>query len=108
MKTLMGGINKIYRMVVALFATAIFSIIFIMCMISTCYITSEEYEITFFCKNNIFVNVAFLVICAGILVALKQKGIFILFQEKLNDDKAFKKVKLLLLTIILCLVLIVK
>ena len=101
MDGLASGVNKIYRMVVVLFATAIFSTIFVMCMISTCYITSEEYEITFFCKKNIFVNVAFLVICAGILVALKKKGIFTLFQEKLNDDKAFKKVKLLLLTIIL-------
>ena len=52
--------RKIYRMVVVIFATAIFSTIFIMCMISTCYITSEEYEITFFCKSNIFINVAFL------------------------------------------------
>ena len=95
--------RKIYRMVVVIFATAIFSTIFIMCMISTCYITSEEYEITFFCKNNILVNIAFLIVSTCILVLMKVKGIFSNLQEKLNDDSLFKKAKFTLLLIILCL-----
>ena len=103
MKGLAIGVSKIYRMVVALFATAIFSTIFIMCMISTCYITSEEYEITFFCKNNIFSNVAFLIILISIIVALKERGVFSIIQEKLNDDKVLKKAKLFFLSLILCL-----
>ena len=103
MKTLMGGINKIYRMVVVLFATAIFSIILLMSIMSTCYITSEEYEITFFCKDRIIVNITFILLSACIFLILKEKGIFDILQEKLTDDKRFKKIKVCLLTIILCL-----
>lgn len=103
MKTLMGGINKIYRMVVVLFATAIFSTIFIMCMISTCYITSEEYEVTFFCQDNIVVNVVFLIVSICILVVLNAKGLCVFLQEKLNDDKVFQKAKFGFLLILLSL-----
>lgn len=103
MKTLMGGINKIYRMVVVLFATAIFSIILFMSLMSTCYITSEENEITFFCKDNIIVNIMFILISTCIFLLLEGKGIFGILHEKLTDDKRFKKIKVCLLTIILCL-----
>lgn len=106
MEGIASGVRKIYRMVVVLFATTIFSTIFVMCMISTCYITSEEYEVTFFCNDNIFVNIAFLIIGVVILVALKMRGVFSIFREKLNDDKGFQKAKLVLLSIILCLGLI--
>lgn len=52
------------------------------------------------------VNVAFLVVSTSILVAMKAKGLFSNFQEKLNDDSLFKKAKFTLLLIILCLGLI--
>ncbi len=46
------GLNSIYRNAVVLFATAIFAVLVIMSTISTCFITSFEDEITYFCKNN--------------------------------------------------------
>ncbi|SFI32241.1 hypothetical protein SAMN04487830_14211 [Pseudobutyrivibrio sp. OR37] len=103
MGVLLRGIVNVYRMVVVLFATAIFSIISIMGMISTCYITSEAYEVTFFCKDNVVINVVFLIVCVSILLALNERGIFNIIEEKLNDDKIFKKAKLFFLSIILCL-----
>ncbi len=66
------GLNTIYRNAVVLFAAAIFAVLVIMSTMSTCFITSLEDEITYFCKDNVATNILFLIIFFALLVWLKK------------------------------------
>jgi len=96
MHTFNSTIEKFYNIVVACIATAIFSILLIMSFMSTCYLTSEEYEITFYCKDNYFVNTLFLVCSIFILWVLKRMKVWSLLSGWLVLDSNFKRIKALL------------
>ena len=52
-------LRAVYKVVVGVFAAAIFSILIVMSFISTCWISSDNMEFTFFCKDNFVANIVF-------------------------------------------------
>nr|MCR4674808.1 hypothetical protein [Lachnospiraceae bacterium] len=97
------GLNTIYRNAVVLFATAIFAVLVIMSIMSTCFITSLEDEITYFCKDNVATNILLLIIFFALLVWLKKWGVWEKVKGKLDDDKTYKRIKWTLLLVVFAL-----
>ncbi len=92
-------IGNIYRIAVELFSTAIFSLLILLSVVSTCYIASDSNEVTYFCRNNFLINFIFL-LCIIIVIVLYKR----LFKERLEillkDDAKFNRVRYILLGII--------
>ena len=86
-------LRAVYKVVVGVFAAAIFSILIVMSFISTCWISSDNMEFTFFCKDNFIANIVFLIILTGILFSLYRKDVFEKLAQRLEDDKFFLKLK---------------
>ena len=95
------GIKAVYRMTISLVAAATLSILFIMSLISTCYLTSEEYEITFFCKDNYLLNIMLLIGSVTLLLFLKKLKLWRKFSGWLVVDSNFLRIKTILLGLLL-------
>ncbi len=79
------------------------SALFIICMISTCYITSDILEITLFCKDNVAANILFVVGSLVLLVGLSRQEKVRGLCATLIEEENFNKVKKLLLAAIFIL-----
>ncbi len=91
--------SNIYRIAVGFFSTAIFALLILLSVVSTCYIASDSNEVTYFCRNNFLNNFIFLIGIICVVVLYKR-----LFKEKLDvfleDDTKFNRVRFILLGII--------
>ncbi len=83
-----------------LFGTLEMSVLWAMSIFFICLISSDEKELTFFCKDNFIVNILFIVVIIAILFFLKKKSVIGAFCQKLEDDNCFKKIKSTMLWII--------
>ena len=95
-----NGLVASYRFMLLLFGVLEIALLWTMSMFFICYISSDVNEVTFFCKDHIFINILFIGIAIVILFLLKKKGLIQLLMDKLDDDSFYKKVKTYMLRII--------
>lgn len=88
-----NDIIKIYSLILLLFSAGALSIIWVMSMCFTCFIGGDEYEITYFCKDNVLLNIDSLILCLVVLIVLSKKSLITNFSSKLNDGIYFKGYK---------------
>lgn len=91
---------RFYRIMLLIFGVGSVSLIWTMTMFFDCFISSDDSEITFFCKDNVVVNLIVLVVFIGILLILKKKSVIDRFVEKLNDDDFYKRLLVIMLRVI--------
>ncbi len=94
---------KIYTYIVTFFAAGIFSLIFVMSFISTCYISSDADEHTYFLKDNIFINLLVIVCFLAIILFISKKNSLSRFNAFLDKGHNFLITKYGLLLLILCI-----
>lgn len=109
MEKLYKIVEFVYRKAVVLFSVAALSVLFLLSIFSTCFISSDQNEITFFCKDSILVNIFALTIFGIILVACTKSGYTQKIEGKIADDNCFKwtRVTLLGITMIIGLLWVV-
>ncbi|SFH98687.1 hypothetical protein SAMN04487830_1162 [Pseudobutyrivibrio sp. OR37] len=98
-------INNVYRIAVEIFSTAIFALLILLSVVSTCYIASDSDEVTFFCRNNFLINFLFL-LCILTVIVLYKRLFKNLLEAFLKDDVKFNRARFILLGIIFCLSII--
>ncbi len=94
--------SDIYRIAVGLFSTAIFALLILLSIVSTCYIASDSNETTYFCRNNFLMNFIFLVCIIGVILFYKRK-VKGKLETILEDDAKFNRIRYILLGIIFVL-----
>ena len=102
-------VSNVYRYVVSVFATVILGSLLYISIISTCYISSDEMEITFFCADNVFQNIVILVIVIAVMMFLQYVGVNSKVRKYLESDVIYHKWKhgLLLILFLLCMVWVI-
>lgn len=101
MKKVYQIIEFIYRKAVVLFSVAALSVLFLMSIISTCFISSDQNEVTFFCRDSILINLITIILFVGALFAFSKSGYAKRLEEKLIDDNYFKWTRVTMLGIIM-------
>ena len=97
------GLNKLYKNTIIVFSLPMLSVLFIICMISTCYITSDILEITLFCKDNVAANILFVVGSLVLLAGLSRQEKVSKLCATLTEEENFNKAKKILLSAIFIL-----
>ena len=95
-----------YRFMLILFGVAEVAVLWVMSVFFICFISSDTNEVTFFCKDNAFLNIFIIFIFIGILYFLYQKSVVDRFIRKLDDDICFEKTKSIMLRIIFIIALL--
>ncbi|SHJ45660.1 glycosyltransferase family protein [Pseudobutyrivibrio xylanivorans] len=91
---------KFYRFMILVFGVFEISVIWAMSMFFTCFISSDENEITFFCKDKAPLNILIVIVFFAITFVLAKKSVITNFIGKLNDDAFFNQAKVIILWII--------
>ena len=101
MEKLSSIIRNIYTYAVVICATAAVSVLLFISLISTCYMTSDQLEMTFFCNDNTIANLLVIILFFAVLFFLRKIKIWEKVQLKIQDDIVYKKIKKRLLLAIL-------
>ncbi|SFO21836.1 hypothetical protein SAMN04487831_11261 [Pseudobutyrivibrio sp. UC1225] len=96
-------LTRFYRVMLLIFGVGAISLIWTMSVFFNCFISSDDSEITFFCKDNAVVNLLVLLVFIGIMIILKKKSVIDGFIEKLNDDAFYSRLQVIMLRIIACI-----
>ncbi|MBR4707483.1 MAG: hypothetical protein IKP29_05460 [Pseudobutyrivibrio sp.] len=97
---ILKAVNNIYKYSVISLASVAISIIVMISAISTCYMESGMNELTFFTKDNLFLNVLALALFIAALFCIKKIGWADKINDKLANQTTFKKTKNVLLAVI--------
>ncbi len=100
MKKFGDGLEVFYRLMLLLFGVLEVAILWAMSMCFICFISSDINEVTFFCKDNVLLNVIVIITFVFVLFVLKKQSFISRFFEKMNDDEFFNKSKTIMLRII--------
>ncbi len=95
-----GIIGLLYRTILLLFGVVEIALLWVMSISFICYISNDENEATFFCKDNAILNILIIVLFIIVLYLLSKRPFITSFKTRLSDDIFFKKVKKYLLWII--------
>lgn len=96
-------ITFLYRFMLILFGVFEVSIIWVMSVFFSCYMSSDVSENTFFCKDNVMLNIIAVTLFVIILFLLKKNNVLAIINQKLEDDIFYEKAKVVLLKVIFAL-----
>ena len=103
MEKLSSIIRNIYTYAVVICASAAMSVLCFISLISTCYMTSDELEMTFFCNDNTVANLLVITLFLAVLFFLRKIKVWEKVNAKIQDDKIYNKIKKILLLAILAI-----
>ncbi len=96
-------VENVYKYALLAVAALALAIIFFMSLVATCYMSSDDLEITYFCKDNLVLNLFAIIIFVGLLFFAHRHSIGDKLSAKLADATIYKRVKYILLGFILLL-----
>ena len=94
------GINAIYKWMLSVFGIVILGVIFAISFICTCYRASDSNEVTFFCQDNIFKNLIFILLFFSVIIVFEKTGLWRKYKDKIENDSIFCKAKKILLLVV--------
>ncbi|WP_028234403.1 hypothetical protein, partial [Pseudobutyrivibrio sp. MD2005] len=86
-----------YRIMLLIFGVFEIALLWVMSVFFICYVSTDTNEVTFFCKDNVVLNILMIAVFIGILFILKKKSVISAFIGKLDDDDFYKKIKKIML-----------
>lgn len=93
-------VEKSYYYVVSILFSVITLWLFGINIFSTCYMSSDDYEHTYFSADNVWINVLMLFAFCVILLIVYKTKLFAAFRTKLSDDKFFKRLTRIMIGIL--------